>query len=336
MGEVEQTLEGLYAKAKANPQRIAFPEAHDGRVLAAAQLIAENGWGFPVLVGDAAALRAQVADAGYDAALFEFFDAADESLQDALVARYDGYPRAKLQGAELKAALTTPLMVAALMQAVGEVRLVHAGYIATTADVLRAVIRIIRPNDNGLASSVGMVLVPEFGERPSKVLFLADISTCPDPTPEQLARIAIDSCDTANTLMGSPQTCAMLSYSTKGSASGPIVEKVQEATRLAREMRPDLLIDGELQLDAAVDPVIGAKKAGADNPVAGKAKVLVFPDLNASNIGVKLLEQYAGAHLYGAILQGLQQVCCDSSRGAALQELVGTILAAAVLAGERA
>ena len=335
MNESKTLLDALCERAKANPQRIAFAEAFDERVMEAAFRISSEGMGFPVLVGDAAQLKALCVERGYDQALFEFADVNDQELIDGLVARYEGYPRAKLQGEELAATMSDPLWLAMVMQAVGEVRLAPAGYIATTAQVARAVIKIIRPNEYGLMSSIGLVQLPGKNGDGSDFKFLADISVCPDPTAEQLARIAIDSCDTARALLGVEPACAMLSYSTKGSASGPIVQKVVDATRIAKELRPDLQIEGELQLDAAVDPVIGAKKAGADNPVAGKANVLVFPDLNASNIAVKIMEQFAGGKLFGAILQGLQMVSSDSSRGAALDELIGTIVAATVLAVEK-
>ena len=335
MGEISAVMTSLHAKAKANPQRIAFPEAQNPTVLTAAHRIATDGMGLPVLVGNVEKLQALCEELGFDQSLFEFVDSTDEVYLDELVAKYEGYPTAKLQGAELKATLTSPLWVATLMQAVGDVRISHAGYVSTTADVLRAALKIIRPGDSGLCSSVGMVLVPDNCGKGDKVLFLADISTRPDPTAEELALIAIESCETAYALTGVEPTCAMLSYSTKGSAKSPMVDKVVEGTRLAKEMRPDLKIDGEYQLDAAVNPAIGAKKAGADNPVAGKANVLIFPDLGSANIGVKLLEQFAGGKLYGAILQGFRTTCCDSSRGASIDELVGTILAATVIGTER-
>jgi len=333
--QTDSLIGSLFARAKANPQKIAFPEAFDKMVLSAAFRIASEGMGIPVLVGKRADLEELCRQQGYDLGLFEFADIDDDERAAALVDAYSVDETAKLRGGELREAMKNPLYYAAVLQALGEVRISTAGYVSSTADVVRAALKIIRVNENGLGSSVGLVELPDTDTETNRFVFLADISTCPNPTAEQLARIAIDSCDTARALIEFEPTCALLSYSTKGSAKGPEVEKVSEAARIANELRPDLLIDGEYQLDAAVNPVIGAKKAGADNPVAGKANVLVFPDLNASNIAVKLLEHYAGGKLYGAILQGFRQVCTDSSRGATLDELVGTIIASTVLAAER-
>lgn len=325
----------LCARAKQNPQAIAFPEAFDSMVLATAYEMAQEGLCKPVLVGDTAALKASCEEKGYDLSLFAFADTGDEALKDELVAAYEGYPKAKLQGQDLKDTLDDPLWMAMTMQAVGKVCLASAGYVASTAAVVRAILKIIRPDDGGLGSSIGLVQLPGEKGDGSDYLFLADISVCPNPDAEQLAKIAISSCDTATDLMGIDATCAMLSYSTKGSASGPLVEKVQQAVAIAHENRPDLLIEGELQLDAAVVPAIGAKKAGADNKVAGHANVLIFPDLQAGNISVKLLEHYAGGKLFGAILQGFQKICIDSSRGASRDELIGTIVAGSLVAAAR-
>ena len=335
MSNTETLLDSLCARAKASPQRIAFPEAADATVLSAAFRIANEGLGIPLLVGKRAELEELCTRNGYDTALFEFADIDDLEYKRALVERYSTDETAKLRGDDLMKAIESPLYYAFLLQALGEVRIATAGFVSSTADVVRAALKIIRVNENGLGSSVGLVVLPDTEEEKNRFVFMADISTCPDPTAEQLARIAIDSCDTARALLEFEPTCALLSYSTKGSAKGPKVEKVVEATRIANELRPDLLIDGEYQLDAAVVPAIGAKKAGADNLVAGKANVLVFPDLNASNIAVKLLEHFAGGKLFGAILQGFRQVCTDSSRGATIDELVGTIVASTVLATER-
>lgn len=334
MSQIGTLPEELCARILAAPQRIAFPEAFDPMVLAAANQIATLGAGFPVLVGKRAELEALCVSEGYDVSRFEFIDIDDEELTDQLVEEFSVDTTAKVRGEALKEAMKSPLWYAMVLQALGRVRLATAGYVAPTADVLRAALRIIRPGEKGLCSSVGLVQFPDRAGQPDEMIFLADISVCPNPTAEQLAFIAVDSCDTARSILGKEPTCALLSYSTKGSAEGPEIEKVREAVRIARELRPDLLIDGEFQLDAAVDPLIGAKKAGADNPVAGKADILVFPNLSASNIAVKVMEHYGNGKLYGAILQGFRQTCTDSSRGASLDELVGTILVSAMTAVE--
>ena len=325
-------LDSLCERAKANPQRIAFPEAFDPTVLTAAHRIASEGTGIPILVGKRAELEELCAQQGFDPQLFEYVDIDDEARKEALVAEYSKDETKKYRGDDLLTLMSDPLYYAAVMQSLGLVRLAPAGFVRPTSDVARALLRIVGVNENGLGSSIGLVQLPDTEEETGRFIFLADISICPNPTAEQLARIAIDSCDTARAIMDMEPVCALLSYSTKGSARGPEVEKVAEAARIANELRPDLLIDGEYQLDAAINPVIGAKKAGADNPVAGKANILVFPDLAASNISVKLLEHFAGGKLFGAILQGFNQICSDSSRGATVDELVGTIVAATLAA----
>ena len=155
---------------------------------------------------------------------------------------------------------------------------------------------------------------------------------CVDPDPEQLASIAITSAETVHALMGWEPRVAMLSYSTDGSAEGPLVDKVREAVRIAQERRPDLAVDGEFQLDSAIRPEIAAKKVRRESAVAGKANVLVCPDINVGNIGVKLVQNFAHADAYGPMLQGFKKIVCDCSRSAPVSELVGNVVMSCVRA----
>lgn len=326
-------LEALFDRARSNPQRIAFPEAHDDTMLEAAHIVATEGLGIPVLVGGAEALAARCTERGYDPMAFEFADVADEAHTNALVAEYSLDPTALLWDDILKFKMVgDPLTYALVMQALGEVRAVAAGYVASTADVITAASTVIGIEPGTTMSSCAVVELPEHEGLPGDLLFLADVSTCPDPSAQELADIAIAACETARSLTGDAPRCAMLSYSTLGSAKGPKVDKVIEATRIVRERRPDLLVEGELQLDAAINPIVGAKKAGAENPVAGHANVLVFPDLNAGNIAVKVFTEYGGARLLGVCLNGFKKPCSDNSRGASVDELVGNIVLSAMRA----
>jgi len=222
----------------------------------------------------------------------------------------------------------TPLFYSALMVGAGDADGVVAGAATTTADVLRAYIYCIGVAEGvACVSSAFLMLVPsEEGER---VFVFADPSVMPDPNPEELASIAVASAGTIRSLTGSEPVVAMLSFSTKGSAEHPMIDKVREATRIAGEMVPGLRIDGELQADAAIVPGVAEKKApGSD--VAGRANVLVFPDLNAANIGYKLVERLAGAKAIGPLLQGLARPASDLSRGCRSEDIVDAIAMTAV------
>ena len=213
----------------------------------------------------------------------------------------------------------------------GEADVMVAGIDHPTKDVLRAGLKIVGlAPDVRYASSFFVIDIPQFQGGEQGLLLFADCGMNIQPNAEQLAAIAVASADSAASLGWEPRV-AMLSYSTKGSAGGDSVELVTQALQLVRTERPDILIDGELQLDAAIVPAIGQKKS-PDSPVAGRANVLIFPDLDSGNIAYKLAEHLAGGHAYGPILQGFARPISDLSRGSSIDDVIGATLITASMA----
>ena len=217
----------------------------------------------------------------------------------------------------------------------GEADVMVAGIDHPTKDVLRAGLKIVGlAPDIRYASSFFVIDIPQFQGGEQGLLLFADCGMNIQPNAEQLAAIAVASAGSAASLGWEPRV-AMLSYSTKGSAGGDSVELVTQALRLVKTERPDILIDGELQLDAAIVPAIGQKKS-PDSPVAGQANVLVFPDLDSGNIAYKLAEHLAGGHAYGPILQGFARPISDLSRGSSVDDVIGaTLITASIARGAR-
>ena len=223
----------------------------------------------------------------------------------------------------------------ATMLTSGEADVMVAGIDHPTKDVLRAGLKIVGlAPDVRYASSFFVMDIPQFQGGEQGLLLFADCGMNIQPNAEQLAAIAMTSADSAASLGWEPRV-AMLSYSTKGSAGGDSVELVTQALQLTRAERPDISIDGELQLDAAIIPAIGQKKS-PDSPVAGRANVLVFPDLDSGNIAYKLAEHLAGGHAYGPILQGFARPISDLSRGSSVDDVIGaTLITASIARGAR-
>ena len=324
-------IDHIFEKAKSAPQKVAFPEALNEKMMQAAYETGDEGYIYPVLVGNSEEINQAINERGYNPDVFEVVDIHDEDYQNSLIERYIALPYTRLKEKALRRRMQDPLQFAMVMQAVGDVNVSFAGIEYTTEDVLLAGQMIIGLKP-GIAtiSSIGLCDIPELNGSEGTLLAVGDSAVCTNPNAEQLASIAISACDTVNTLLDWEPRCAMVSYSTLSSGQGELVDKVVEAVKIANEQRPDLKIDGEFQLDAAISPEIAAKKVKRESKVAGKANILIWPDLNVGNVAVKLIQILGHADAYGPMLQGFNKVICDCSRSAPVSELKGNIVISAV------
>jgi phosphate acetyltransferase len=260
-------------------------------------------------------------------------DICEEEYLNELVTKYIALPDSRLKEKALRRRMQNPLYYAMVMQAVDEADVTFAGIDNTTGDVLLAGQYIIGLQEGlSTVSSIGLCDIPGFEGSEGSLLAICDSAVCTNPTSEQLADIAIAACNTVQSLLDWEPRCAMVCYSTLGSGQGELIDKVVEAVRIAQEKRPDLAIDGEFQFDAAISPAVAAKKVKRESKVAGRANVVIWPDLNVGNVGVKLIQQFGHADAYGPMLQGFKKVVCDCSRGAPVSEIVGNIVISAVRA----
>ena len=326
-------LEKIYEKAKLNPQRVAFPEADNEKIMQAAYECGKEGYIHPILVGDAAQLKALCAERGYEESAFTIVDINDEEYKNKLIEAYVAQPGRMLKEKALNRRMKNPLYFATVMQAVDAADVTFAGIDNTTGDVILAGQMVVGMQEGiTTISSIGLCDIPGYEGSEGSLLAIGDSAVCTNPGAEELASIAISACDTVSALLDWEPRCAIVCYSTKGSGAGELIDKVIEAARIANEKRPDLAIEGEFQLDAAIVPAVAAKKVKEESKVAGKANVLIWPDLNVGNIAVKLIQQFGKADAYGPMLQGFQKVVCDCSRGAPVSELKGNIVISAVRA----
>ena len=327
----------IFAKAKANPKRVAFPEANNIKMLAAMQEVASQGYAETVVVGNIEEVKKLVKENNIDDSKFKYIDNLDEKYSNDVLQRYLKLPNIIFGEKSLLRRMKDPLNFALMMEAVGDVDVTFAGINSSTGEVIYAAQTLIGLEDNlDTISSIGIAEMPNYTfSYGSNIIAVGDCAVCTNPSASELASIAIAACDTMKAVTGYEPRCAMLSYSTCGSGSGELVDKVTSAIKIAKEKRPDLKIDGEFQLDSAIVPEVATKKVKKESEVAGKANILIFPDLNAGNIGVKLIQRFGGANAYGPLLQGFRKICCDCSRGAPISEMVGNIAISVVRAGEK-
>lgn len=327
-------MERVWDKAIVAQKRIVLPEANDERTLIAADLISKHKLAQVTLLGNPDQIRQLAKSCNADVDNLNIVDPHNFPAIDNYAEKLFELRKGKVKSVEeAKNLLDSHLYFGAMYVKLGEADGMVAGACNTTADVLRPAYQIVKTAPGiSLASAYFAMIIPDcpFGE--DGFVLYADAGGVPDPNPEELAEIAITSCLTMKNIFGVEEPrAAMLSYSTKGSASHPLVDKVVEATNIANQKRPDLMIDGEMQGDTALVPEIGKKKA-PNSPVAGKANILVFPDLNSGNIAYKLTERLAGAEAYGPLMQGLDKPVNDLSRGCKPTDIVNVAAIVAVKA----
>lgn len=321
-----ELIEKLIEDAKGCPKRVALPECEADNTLLAARRVLDEGIGTPVLVSPCSVIEETAARVGVSLEGMEIIDNTDEVAADTLIERYMAAGARLLSAKGNRRKIKDPMYYAMMMEELGDVDCTFCGHTNTTGDVLIAAQTIIGLQEGvEVPSILALVDTPGFKGPEGSVIAFTDCGLNPEPSAAELASIAIAAADGVKALMGWEPRVGLLSFSTTGSGAGESVDRVNEAVELVHERRADIKVDGEFQLDAAIDPKVAAKKVKRDSDVAGKANVLVFPDLNAANIAVKLIQRFAGGAAYGHNLSGFKHPVADSSRGATVQEIVGDI-----------
>ncbi|MEP0861931.1 MAG: phosphate acetyltransferase [Ignavibacterium sp.] len=314
-----ELLNQIKEKARLKNKTIVLPESHDERVLKAAEILTKEKICKVVTLGNPDKVQSDAQKIGVDLTGVEIIDHQSHPKFDEFSNIY--YELRKKKGMtpeQAKETMKRDLFFAAMMLREGLVDGSVAGSFASTADVMKAGIQIVgMPEGISIVSSFFLMIFKD------RTFSFADCAVVPNPDAEQLADIAISTADNHKKLTGEEPLVAMLSFSTKGSATHELVDKVIKATELVKSKRPDLQVDGELQFDAAIIESIGKRKAPNSN-VAGKANVLIFPDLNAGNIGYKIAERLGGAQAVGPMVQGLRKPFFDLSRGCSVDDIVNT------------
>lgn len=321
-------LQQMSERAKQNPQRIVLPEGDEPRTLEAANIILRDKVAKLILIGDPQVINRMAAEKGYThIGEAEILDPKNDPRMDTYANLL--YELRKNKGMTLEDAhkkVQDPLYLGCLLIKNGDADGELAGARGTTADTIRPAFQILKTKPGvGIVSGAFLMFTPATQLGEGGFLVFADCAVNPCPNAQELAQIAVSTADTARTLAGIEPRVAMLSFSTKGSAKHELIDKVTEATRIAHELAPDLALDGELQADAALVESVGRLKA-PESKVAGQANVLVFPDLQAGNIGYKLVERFSGANAIGPILQGIAAPVNDLSRGCKVDDIVQMII----------
>lgn len=327
-------VDDIRAKAKTKNRRVVLPESTEPRMIDAARILIEEKIAAVTLVGQLDEIEPLAKEHGLDLAQVQLINPVDSpDFADFVADLMDLRKAKKLTLEAAREAIAQPLYFAAMLVRHDKADASVAGAVNTTGNVLRAAIQVIGLKEGIRAvSSSFLMTMPEYRGIKDKVFAFGDCAVIPNPSPEQLASIAISTAETMNYLTGEEPRVAMLSFSTNGSAKHKDVNKVLEALEIVRSQQPNLIIDGEFQIDAAIVPEVAAKKA-PDSPLGGDANVLIFPDLDAGNIGYKLVQRLANATATGPIIQGLAKPANDLSRGCSVHDIVDVSAIATLLRG---
>ena len=313
-------------RAKGKGLCVVLPEGRDERIIKAARRLKDEDIARPVVLGKPEQIEAACKQAGVNIEDVETINPKESSRLDVYVERYS-LRRKDVEAAIARHVVAKPLFYGGMMVACGDADAMVGGAAGATASVIQAGILTV-----GLApgiktpSSCFLMVVPDFRSEENRSFVFADCAVNIEPTAEQLADIALASAHTAKGILDEEPRVALLSFSTRGSGAGPSVNRVREALRIVKQREPGLAIDGEFQADTAIIPAIAARKVKGQSSVAGKANVLVFPDLNSGNIAYKLTQHLAGAQAIGPFMQGFAKPIADLSRGATVDDIVGTVI----------
>ena len=313
-------------RARGKGLSVVLPEGRDERIVQAARRLKDEHVARPIVLGKPEQIEAAIEKAGVNVDGIETIDPKTSGKLDVYAERYSRR-RKGISVAVARHVVVKPLFYAGMMVACGDADAAVGGVAGATATLIQAGILTV-----GLApgiktpSSCFLMVIPNFLGENDKSFVYADCAVNVDPTAEQLADIALTSAATARRILGQEPRVALLSFSTRGSGSGPSVEKVKQALKIARARQPDLAIDGEFQADSAIVPRVAARKVKDKSAVAGRANVLIFPDLDSGNIAYKLTQYMAGAQAIGPLMQGFAKPMTDLSRGATVDDIVATVI----------
>ena len=331
-------FENLVEILKANPRKIVYTEGSDARILESAARLKKDGFLTPVLVGNVDEVKAAAAKGGFDIEGLEILDPLTYDKMDEMVNTMVGRRKGKMSAEDCRAALSKGNYFGTMLVKMGVADALLGGATYSTADTVRPALQLVktRKGANLVSSCFIMVRGDEMlamGDCAINISYEDKLDKEGNVTltaAQQLAEVAVETAKTAK-VFGMDPKVAMLSYSTKGSGKGPSVDLVRNATAIAKEMAPDVAIDGEMQFDAAVSPVVGQLKFPG-SPVAGYANTFIFPEIQSGNIGYKIAQRLGGFAAYGPILQGLNAPINDLSRGCDAEEVYQMSIITAALA----
>ncbi|MBN1806153.1 MAG: phosphate acetyltransferase [Sedimentisphaerales bacterium] len=313
-------------KARGKNLSVVLPEGRDERIVQAARRLRDEDIAVPILLGTPEQIETSVKKAGVNLDGIETINPRQSDRLDVYAEKYSS-KREGISPAVAKRIVAKPLFYGGMMVSCGDADTAVGGVAGATATLIQAgVLTVGLIEGIKTPSSYFLMVIPDFLGEKDKPFIYADCAVNIDPTAEQLADIALASAVSARRLLGQEPRVALLSFSTKGSATGPIVDKVRKALRIAKSRQPDLAIDGEFQADSAIVPRVAAKKVKDQSDVAGKANVIIFPDLNSGNIAYKLTQYMANAQAIGPFLQGFAKPITDLSRGAGVDDIVATVI----------